>query len=92
MHHLIVVDQGLTVSRRRLRVAGMLSLTMTTSWEVGDTGYSVILKNKEVKSGGVKFGKWACFGLYVSRLAMSLCFAARQRARYLLERPPCCAT
>ena len=92
MHHLIVVDEDLAASRRRLRVAVMLSLTEKTSWKVEDTGYSVILKNKKVKSGGVKFGKWACVGLYVSRLAMSLCFTAQQKARYLLARPPCCAT
>jgi hypothetical protein len=70
MHHLIVVDEDLAASRRRLRVAVMLSLTEKTSWKVEDTGYSVILKNKKVKSGGVKFGKWACVGLYVSRLVL----------------------
>jgi hypothetical protein len=54
MHHLIVVDEDLAASRRRLRVAGMISLTEMTSWKVEDSDYSLMLNNKKVKLGGAK--------------------------------------
>lgn len=54
MNHLIVVDEDLAASRRRLRVAGMISLTEMTSWKVEDPDYSVMLNSKKVESGGAR--------------------------------------
>jgi hypothetical protein len=42
MQHLIVVDEDLAASRRRLRVAGMISLAEMTSWKVEDPDYSMM--------------------------------------------------